>query len=379
MSVLWSELGIIHRQAKNAECFDYGKTSYRLKAAPEVHFAEAIAWSSEKSEAFAGIHADNVLYIFDEASAIDDIIWEVSQGAMTNPRARWLVLGNPTRNQGKFHECFGKNAWREGETDTSLWHTFTVSCLDSPRVSNEYVAEVEREYGKDSDPYRVRVLGLPPLQESQQFISVDLFETALHKSVASLEHEPNILWCDPARFGDDATAIGERKGRNAKLLCRLHGQDTMAIVGKLIHYINTTEEDYDYVVIDEIGIGAGIVDRMREQQFEVSGVNVAEKSRRDDCKNLRAELWYLMKEWLKEGHLTEEFRESLLAPQYSFDSNGKLILERKEDIKKRGLKSPDEGDGLALSFYPRNPIKVERMLHPQRRPVPSWGKKVGLH
>lgn len=371
MSVLWAELATVNRQAKNKDLFDYGRTSFRLKAAPETHFSEAIAWSAENSEAFAGIHSDNVLYIYDEASGIDDIIWEVSQGAMTSPHARWLCLGNPTKNTGKFHDCFGKNKHQEGDTDTSLWHTFTISCFDSPRVTQEYIQEIEREYGKGSDPYRVRVLGLPPMQESQQFIPVDLFETALHKNIESLPHEPRILIVDPARFGDDRTAIGERKGRNAKLLKARRGQDTMLTVGDVIECIKTAKtegEAYDYIVVDEIGIGAGIVDRLKEQGYDVIGVNVSEKPRRDDCKNLTAELWLLMKEWLKEGHVTEDFREDLIGRQYSFDSNGRLVMERKEDMKKRGLNSPDIGDVLALSFYPLNPIKKTMRRSPAQRP-----------
>lgn len=381
MSILWSELAKIHRISKDRDLYEWTKTGYFLKAAPEVHWAQALAWSENNSEAFAGLHAPNTLYVFDESSAIVDVIWEVATGAMTHPDSRWLVMGNPTRNKGKFFECFGKNKWNEGDQDSSLWHCQTISAADSPRVSDEYVAEVEREYGKDSDPYRVRVLGLPPIQESQQFIPVDLVDSAIHRNVQSLSHEPRILWCDPARFGDDSTAIGERKGRNAKLLKRLYGQDTMKIVGQLIHYINTERTDgeaYDYVVIDEIGIGSGIVDRMREQGFDAIGVNVAEKSRREDCKNLRAELWYLTKEWLKEGHISEEFRDDLIGPQYSFDSNGRLVLERKEDMKKRGLKSPDVADGLSLSFYPQNPIKVQQRVVQKQKPVPQWAKRVGV-
>lgn len=371
MSVLWAELATINRQAKNRELFDFSRTSFRLKAAPETHFAEAIAWSAENSEAFAGIHSDNVLYIFDEASAIDDIIWEVSTGAMTNPNARWLVLGNPTRNTGRFHECFGRNKWHEGDTDSSLWHTFTISCFDSPRVSQEYIGEVEREYGKDSDPYRVRVLGLPPMQEEQQFIPVDLFETALYKQIVSLPHEPRILGVDVARFGDDRSVGVDRKGRNAQIAFKVRGQDTMQIVGQILNERERARKEgeaYDYICIDVVGIGAGVYDRLKEQNIlETIAVNVAEKPRIEDCKNLRAELWKRLKDWLKEGHVSEEFRDDLVGPQYSFDSNNRLTIERKEDMKKRGLASPDIADALCLTFYPANPIK-QHMRNVQKTP-----------
>jgi hypothetical protein len=380
MSVLWAELGVVNRQAKNMDLFEYSKTSFRLKSAPHLHFAEAIAWSSERSEAFAGVHAENVLYIFDEASAIDDVIWEVSQGAMTESGARWLVLGNPTRNQGKFHECFGKNKWVDGDDDTSKWHTFTISCLDSPRVSQEYIAEVEREYGKDSDPYRVRVLGLPPLQESQQFISADLFETALYKSVNTLPHEPKILGIDVARFGDDRSVIVERKGRIAKMLRTMRGQDTMALTGEIMNILNeaSKKEPYDFVCVDVIGVGSGVVDRLREQGVSVIGVNVGERPRMENCKNLRAELWQRMKSWLSEGNVEECFRDDIIGPQYSFDSSGNLVIERKEDMKKRGLASPDLADALCLTFFPLNCNKSTKVAFRKKKERPSIIRRSGI-
>jgi hypothetical protein len=368
MSVLWSELATINREAKNKEMFDPSRTSFRLKSDPDTHFAEAIAWSSEKSEAFAGIHAENVLYIFDEASAIDNVIWEVSQGAMTSQGARWLVQGNPTRNTGKFHDCFGINKWSEGN-DTSLWHTFTVSSIDSPRVDKSYIEEVKREYGEQSDMYRVRVLGLPPMQESQQFISEELFNEALNRTVVTLPHEPKILGIDPARFGDDSTPFVERRGRQAKLLKVLHGQDTMQITGQAIDFINEAakkKDPYDYICVDEIGIGSGVVDRLKEQQYKVIGVNVSTKPRDEKYKNLTSELWALMKEWMKEGNISEEFRDDMIGRQYGFDSSGKLVLERKEDMKKRGLGSPDNADALAITFYPLNPIKPTMMMQKKK-------------
>lgn len=382
MSVLWSELATINRNAKNRELFDFSRTSFRLKAAPETHFAEAIAWSAENSEAFAGIHSENVLYIFDEASAIDDIIWEVSTGAMTNPNARWLCLGNPTRNTGRFHECFGKNKWQEGDTDSSLWHAFTISCFDSPRVSKEYIHEVEREYGKDSDPYRVRVLGMPPQQEEQQFISVELFESAMYRQVASQAHEPRILGVDVAAFGDDRCAYTERKGRNAYLRGTRRGQDTMKTVGDIMELRREAIEDgepFDYICIDIIGLGRGVYDRLVELGVEEAvPVNVGEKSRIDGCKNLRAELWKRAKDWLPESHIGAEYREDLIGPQYSFDSNGRLVIERKEDMKKRGLASPDLADSLCLTFYPTNPIKQSQRTAVKPRQLPAWAKRAGV-
>lgn len=372
MSVLWAEVATVNRNAKNKDMFEFSRTSFRLKSAPETHFAEAIAWSENNSEAFAGIHAQNVLYIFDEASAIADIIWEVSQGAMTGEGARWLVVGNPTRNTGKFHECFGRNKAMTGETDSSKWNAFTVSCFDSPRVEQSYIDEIEREYGKDSDPYRVRVLGLPPMQEEQQFISVDLYDGARLRAPFHYPDDVRVLSCDPARFGDDTTVIGDRKGRNARILKRVRGQDLMSTAGDLMHYIQKAAEAgeaYDYVVVDPIGLGAGIIDRLREQGISVIEVNVSGKPHDPlKYKNLTSELWDKMKTWLEVGSITEDFRDDLVGRQYAFDSGGRLVLERKEDMKKRGLASPDAGDMLAMTFYV---AKVTRQVLESGSPTPD--------
>lgn len=357
MSVLWSELAKVHRRAINKDMFQWTKTGFVLKSAPEIWWAQAIAWSENNSEAFAGIHEKYVLYIFDEASAIPDIIWEVSQGAMTNPHARWLVLGNRTRNKGRFHECFGKNKRRDNEEDTSKWNAFTVSAFDSPRVSQDYINEIEREYGKDSDPYRVRVLGLPPTREDQQFIPIDLFEKALHTPPVVYPSDMRILSCDPARFGDDRTVIGFRKGNSAGVIKSTRGQDIMKTAGDMFHEIARAKEageEYDSVVVDVVGIGAGIVDRLREQGVKVIEVNFGSKPMDGKCKNLGSELWKRMREWLETGSVTEEFRDDLIGRQYYFDSSDRLVMERKEDMKRRGLASPDIADMLAMTFVVRH-------------------------
>lgn len=381
MSVLWSELGVIHRQAKNRDLFEYSKTSYRLKSAPEVHFAEAIAWSAEKSEAFAGIHSDNVLYIFDEASAIDSIIWEVSQGAMTKQNARWLVLGNPTRNQGKFYECFGRNQWKPGDIDTSLWHTFTISCFESPRVTKEYIDEIKREYGENSDPFRVRVLGLPPLQEDQQFISKSLFDSAANRIVHNSPTAARILGIDVARFGEDRTVFVERQGFVIKHLLTRRGQDTMRTVGDTLRLITDERQagrPFHSVVIDSVGIGAGVVDRLREQGVEIIACNGGTEPRKPEkYKNLRAELWDSYKEWLKEGKIDPEFEEDSCGIFYSYDSGNRLVMERKEDAKKRGIASPDLADAATLTFYAPSHVPMER-LERKPRSIPAWAKGVGV-
>jgi len=378
MSVLWAELATVNREARNKELFDYSRTSFRLKDAPETHFAEAIAWSKEKPEAFAGIHAENVLYIYDEASGIDAAIWEVSQGAMTGKGARWLSLGNPTRNTGKFYECFGKNKWM-GDNDTSRWHAFTVSCLDCPHVSKEYVDEIEREYGKDSDQYRVRVLGLPPLQETDQFISQADFDEASHRAFDRTLTMPRILGVDVAAFGDDRCAYFDRQGNFGELAGVRQGQDTMATVGDVVNLIKqSTQNPYNFVCVDVIGIGRGVYDRLVELQkdstlpptVKIVPVNVSETSfEAKKYTNKRAELWDKYKEWLKFARVDPKLMEDSCGIMYDFDSSGRLRMERKKDLKKRGLPSCDLADAVCMTFAVGNGTRAS-IEKPVRKPIP---------
>lgn len=382
---LWRELARVNDQAKNRELFQWTATKFFLKAKPETWFASAQPWTEHNSTAFAGTHEKNVLMVFDEASEIPPIIWEVASGAMSTEGARWLVLGNPTLNTGRFFECFARNAWKEGDDESlGLWHAFTVNAEDSPRVDKGYINEQLREAkgNREDDFYRIRVRGLPPLQAVQQFIPVDLFESALDRPVVTQKHEPRILAVDVAGFGDDQCAYTERKGRKAFLRGTRRGQDTMATVGDIMNLRQQAMDEgepYDYIPVDVIGIGRGVYDRLIEQGVtEAMAVNVAEKARRDGCMNLRSELHLLGKEWLREGSITEDYRDDLIGIQYKFDSNGRLQMERKEDMKKRGLSSPDIGDSFYLTFFPLNPIKTaQRNVRPQS-PRPRWARAAGV-
>ncbi len=358
---LWRELAKINEKAVNREMFEWTQTSFYLKAKPELWKANAVPWSKNNPEAFAGAHEDHVLTVFDEASAIDDVIWEVKLGSMTTGGARWLSTGNPTRNKGKFAECFKKGK-RDDSMRTGLgWNCFTVSSFDSPRVSKLFIDQVIQEYGKDSDYYRVHVDGLPPRQEDLQFISDELFESAVNRVNLDSVQAPRLLGVDVARTGGDRTVIVERRGMHLKKLLVRHGQDTMATVGDIVHLANEAREkgdQYDYILVDVIGIGAGVVDRLKEQNYKVIGVNSAtEPTNKTKYRNLRAELWDGYKKWLSEGTIEEDFREDSCGIQYCYDSAGRLVMEKKDDMKSRDLHSPDMADAAVLTFFIQNAIR----------------------
>lgn len=341
----WRELAVWWKRAINREWFEYTATKFYAKEGPETWFAAAIPWTKERSEAFAGTHAQHVLVVFDEASAIDDVIWEVTEGALTTPGAAQVVFGNPTRNTGRFRECWRRFADR--------WKTFTIDSRQAKKTDKVYIGQLLADYGEDSDYVRVRVLGEFPRQASTQFISGDMVDEAMDRRMEAAEWEfaPKTLGVDVARFGDDETVLCRRQGNKVWPLQAYRGLDVMQ-VGKLVaQEIRSWKPDA--VFVDAVGIGAGVVDYLRHTGHDV--VEVIASSRPADERtylNLRAEMWGEMKAAMPKLALPRDDRLfiDLTGPEYMFTAKLQIQLEKKEDMKKRGLESPDRGDALALTF-----------------------------
>lgn len=345
-SKTWRELAKWHKLSINGHWFTWTATKFYLRDHPETWFASALTWNKDKAEAFAGTHERDVLLIYDEASMIDDAIWEVSDGAMSTKGAIWIAFGNPTRNTGRFHACFHRLRHR--------WRTRQIDSRTCKMADKAWADRLIEDFGDDSDYVRVRVKGIFPRASSAQFIGSDLVEAARgrHISEDSYRHAPKILMLDVARHGDDQSVILRRQGLACTGLRKLRVGDTMTLAGLLAQEI----EDYkpDAVFVDATGIGWGVVDRLRQLGHSVIAVQTGEGA--IDSKahfNLRAEMWSKMRDWLKEGGCLpddQELCDDLTGPMYSFDAKERVALERKEDMKRRGLASPDCADALALSF-----------------------------
>jgi phage terminase large subunit len=165
------------------------------------------------------------------------------------------------------------------------------------------------------------------------------------------ESAPIVVGVDPARFGSDSTVIAIRQGRDIVGIRKFKGADTMEVVG---HVIGVIEEFKPaLVVIDEGGLGAGVVDRLKEQRYKIRGVNFGNKSKHPIMwGNMRAQMWGDMREWLKTAHLPSDrfLRSDLTGPMQKPDSKGTIFLESKKDMKARGLASPDAADAIAVTF-----------------------------
>jgi hypothetical protein len=367
----WRELAKWHKLCLNDGWFQWSATKFYLKASPETWCANAITWSKERAEAFAGTHEKHVLLLFDEASAIDDAIWEVAEGALTTAGAIMLVFGNGTRNTGRFRECFRRFRHR--------WWTKTVDSRTAKKANRKQIQQWAEDYGEDSDFFRVRVLGDFPRAASSQFIAEDLVENAQARyrqlvrrkrdglgELADLgarvevgiedaadEWAPLIFSVDVARFGDDETVFGFRRGKLFVRHAKYRGLDTTAVAALAAEAI----EEYrpDAIFVDANGVGAGVADQLTQLGYEIIEV-MGQAKALDERKyfNRRVEMYDSVRRWLKDGGIIEDdtqFRDDLVGPEYGFDGKGRFQLESKDDMKARGLPSPDTGDCLAQTFY----------------------------
>lgn len=341
----WRELSIWNDKALDGAFFDHTATKFAMKGAEKTWFASAIPWTEHRSEAFAGTHAKSVMYQFDEASAIVPIIWEVSEGAMTTEDCWWFVFGNPTMNTGKFAECWGKYRHR--------WNLYEVDSREVSIADQDQIKRWIEDEGEDSDFVRVRVRGLPPRSSMLEFIGVEDYERCIKFKAEGYSSFPIILGIDVARFGDDKNVIYKRQGRKSEYIDSWSGVDGMQSASRIIKKI--MEINPDVTFIDEGGVGGPILDRVRAIiGASVIGVNFGAKAD-DDLKwfNKRAEMWGDLRESMRQGLEIEDnsnLRSDLLGPLYFFSPKEQIKLERKEDMKKRGLASPDFADALALTF-----------------------------
>ena len=357
-SVTWAEITKWLAMSLNSHWFEIAATRIMpakwltelverdLKKGTRYWSVEGRLWSEENPDAYAGVHNfDGVMLIFDEASGIPDTIWSVSDGFFTEntPHRFHLAFSNPRRNTGYFYETF--------HSKRAFWQTRVIDARDVEGTDKNLYQRIIDEYGPDSYQASVEVYGNFPSEGDDQFIGSNLVDDAMKRTPARDATAPIVIGVDPARFGADATVIAIRQGRDILELRRHRGADTMEVAG---HVIDAIEEFKPALVcIDEGGLGAGVVDRLKEQRYKIRGVNFGNKAKNQTMwGNKRAEMWGAMRDWLKTGHIpTDRFlKTDMISPRTKPDSKGTLFLESKKDMKARGLASPDAADAIAVTF-----------------------------
>lgn len=343
------EFGKWFKTSVSRDLFEVEATAIYQRQSPQNWRLDFAPWSENNTEAFQGLHNKNklVMVLMDEGSAVVDSVWDVIEGALTdaNTILIFIVFANPTRNTGRFRECFRRNR--------AMWRTKQIDSRTVEGVNKDVIADWLRLYGEDSDFFKVRVRGQFPSSSDRQFIGSALVDAAFGLPLREdqFSFAPVILTCDPAWTGGDETVIGLRQGLMFDVLEVIRSNDNDVLVAnKLALY----EVKYGAsAVFIDAGYGTGIksVGDVMGRAWQLVWFGSAATD--PGCLNKRVEMWRSGREWLRQGGSIPDDQvlyEDLIGPETLPRLDGKVALESKEDMRKRHLPSPNRGDALMLSF-----------------------------
>lgn len=382
--VLWSEISKwMSKSPLLSEILKWTKTYIYMIGNEKRWFA--VARTATKPENMQGFHEDNMLFIVDEASGVADPIMEAILGTLSGENNKLLMCGNPTRTSGTFFDAFN--------ADRALYKCHTVSSADSPRTNKQNIESLIRKYGRESNVVLVRVFGQFPKQEDDVFINLSIIEKATMLDPPEDSPIRRISFgVDVARYGSDETVIVKNVDGKITLPVMFRGQSLMTTVGKVVQLYRNVIVEYPqyigeiYVNIDDTGLGGGVTDRLEEIKIEekltrlvIVPVNAAGrvpedmvedgKSKVKACDtydNLTSYLWGNVREHLRLEEIILENDNDLVAQlscrKYRLTSRGKVQLESKEEMKKRGIDSPDRADAVALSCYETKIFNIDSLL-----------------
>jgi hypothetical protein len=331
--------------------------------------------------AFQGVHARFVLVIMDEACGVPAPLWTAAESLITNTDSRFLAIGNPDDPNSEFYRVCSPG---------SGWHNIKIAADDTPNftgelvpaslkhllLSREWVDDKRRRWGENSGLYRAKVLAEFPESSVDSLIPMQWVRDAQQRTLTP--SEPIELGMDVGGGGDHSV-IACRRGPVVRIVSRDQIPDTMVTTGNLLAALETTGARI--AKVDEIGIGAGVVDRAREIYGErgvarvdcpVVGINVGGRAsspkrvRLGDAPaterfiNARAEAYWGLRERFQSGDIDldpddDDLVSQLVDIRYKRTSSGKIQIEAKADMKKRGRSSPDDADAVVLAFY--RPVK----------------------
>lgn len=351
------------------DLFLFYKDGIKLAADPDGSFLSARTADPDNPESFQGLHSANILFLWDEASGIDDRLFNAARGSMAAPNAVRIMAGNPTRLFNTFHKAF--------TTHAELYETFHVSSLGLPTVDQDFVHEVRDEFGEESNEYRIRVLGEFPETDDESYISSRLVKAARVRNIQRPKMSAVVYSLDPSRSPEgngDPSVLTRRYGHHfVDKQISYRRKDTMQLVGEIQKLV---QEDHDLlvrefkeagrsllflppipvaIIVDVIGIGAGVVDRLRELNYNVIPINASETSTDEvHCYRMRDALWKKALTYLKApvNKIPDDdlLEVELCGARYEYNSAGDLIIESKTKMRKRGMRSPDHADSLCLNL-----------------------------
>lgn len=362
--ILWSELSKWLRRSKLRDEFIIQKNKIFHKESPKEWWVRAIspgvkASKEEQAETLAGLHGDHLFIVVDEASGVNDPVFIPLEGALTQEDNRVLLIGNMTRNSGYFYDSHFH------PSISNLWTKLHWDSSKSSNVQPGYCKYMADKYGIDSNVYRIRVLGDPPLEDERTFIPLAWAQSCIGNEIEVPEDAPTYLGVDVARYGEDKSIILPRTGLRVLPWTSFQSMNTITFGG---HILETFEEfDADGLVIDEIGVGAGVTDWLMKipgAAKKVIPVSVSQSSsNKKRWHRLRDELWWLMRErcqkkqysfpdgTAEEREMSNELCDELSCLTYDFDNGGAYQLESKRQAKLRGVSSPNIADALANTEF----------------------------
>ena len=354
--VLWRQ---IHRLYRNAsDTLGGTMLDTRWEVAEDRY---AMGLSASDADQFQGFHCENMFVVVDEAEGVAEPIYEAVESVMTSAHPTLLLIGNPTTTSGGFHRAFHR--------ERGIYETITMSALESPNVTSgsieipglttpAWVEERRQMWGEGSEMFRARIMGEFPDRGEDNLIAISDIDDATYPvgevPAATGGYEPVALGVDVARFGVDRSVIMVRRGDVVVDMLVFHGFPTTATAGQIV--ASARDSHPQQVTVDETGLGAGVVDILREQGFALYGFNGSGAPVREEmvCANLRAEGYWTLARRFRDHRIRIPHDAELIAElaslRYRYNSRGKVLMESKESMKSRGLPSPDKADALMLAF-----------------------------
>jgi hypothetical protein len=326
---------------------------------PAKWFCSAQTCREENSEAFQGQQAarSTSFYMFDEASAVSDKVFEAAEGGLTGGEPMIFLFGNPTRNSGRFHSAtFG--------TARPRWNHRSIDSRTSARPNKKTIAQWITDYGEDSDFVRVRVRGLPPYASELQYIDLRRVNEAQQRGREPLIDDPLVAGCDVSAGGEAWNVVRFRRGLSARPGQRVPAPIRIAgeagtrevMIAKLAQVLSVRDPDtrVSMLFVDS-AFGAPIVERLKVLGFDnVVEVNFGETRTPDmHFANMRSYMWGRTRDWLEHGAIDradEKLEVDLTSPGYHLNRSNQLVLESKQEMQKRGVPPVDDADALALTF-----------------------------
>jgi len=358
---LWSELAKWQKRSPFLRsAFEWTATRITAKDHPETWWCSARTWpkggtAEQQADTLAGVHADHVMFVLDEAGGIPDSVAAAAEGGLANAdaaagrTAKLLLAGNPTHLSGPLY--------RACTSERALWWVKEITGdpddpKRAPRVGIEWARAQIAKYGRDNPFVLVNVFGRFPPTSANSLLGPDDVSDAMKRRLGEREYfeEVKILGVDVARFGDDRSVIFARQGRATWQPKVFRNLDLMELTGQVALVWQKFQPDACFI---DNALGAGVIDRLKQLGYRAMGVDFGGKALTPKFANRRAEMWWGMAEWIREGGTLPEMPEltsELTTPVYKFDENSRLLLEKKAEIKKRTGVSPDLADALALTF-----------------------------